>query len=226
MGLSNGDTHGPSASDLKAVIEAEKQGVPFVFWRDGERVQHILVLQPGSKEVTIGRRADQKISLPWDHEVSRIHALLDPAGDHWAVVDEGSSNGTHVNGSRIEGRRRLDDKDRMCFGSTTVTFRDPNAPDGNPSTTRHPPKPGLIEPSAGKRRVLIALCRPVHLGTSATPATNEEIAKEVDKTVDAVKANLREMYEAYGLDELPQNEKRAQLVKKIRESGMLRPHEF
>ena len=40
----------------------------------------------------------------------------------WVLVDDGlSSNGTFVNGERLNGTRRLDDGDTIRFGTTTVT---------------------------------------------------------------------------------------------------------
>jgi pSer/pThr/pTyr-binding forkhead associated (FHA) protein len=58
--------------------------------------------------VTIGRRATNDIPLPWDGDVSRVHAELACIGGDWIVCDEGMShNGTFVNGERVRGRRRL-----------------------------------------------------------------------------------------------------------------------
>ena len=58
---------------------------------------------------------------PWDSEVSRLHAQLEPVGRDWIVVDDGlSRNGTFVNGERVNGRRRLRDGDRLVFGETPV----------------------------------------------------------------------------------------------------------
>ena len=76
--------------------------------------------------VTIGRRAERDVALPWDTEVSRLHAQLEPVGRDWIVVDDGlSRNGTYVNGERVNGRKRLPDGDRLVFGETPSTFRAP-----------------------------------------------------------------------------------------------------
>ena len=77
-----------------------------------------------------------------------------------------------------------------------------------------------------QRKVLIALCRPVHASASATPATNRQIAEEVFLTVDAVKAHLRVLFDRYGLSQLAQNEKRARLVATVLEAGVLVPRDF
>ena len=77
-----------------------------------------------------------------------------------------------------------------------------------------------------QRKVLIALCRPVHESASATAATNRQIAEDVYLTVDAVKAHLRVLFDRYGLSDLPQNEKRARLVATVLDAGVLAPRDF
>ena len=216
------------AEDLMALNAAEREGVPFLYWKDADEVQHILMLPPGCGHVTIGRRTDQRVSLHWDREVSRIHALLDPAGEHWTLVDEGSSNGSFVNGDRVTNRRRLEDKDRMCFGETGVNFRDPEPPEGSPSTTRAPVgvSPSQISPEGTKRKVLIALTRPLVVSGAATPATNKQIGDELHLGEDSVKAHLRELYTIYTLQHLPQNEKRARLAAVVIASKVIAAHEY
>jgi DNA-binding NarL/FixJ family response regulator len=74
--------------------------------------------------------------------------------------------------------------------------------------------------------VLIALCRPVHASAFATPATNREIAEEIVLSVDAVKAQLRVLFERFGLESLPQNQKRARLAASTLVGGLLSPRDF
>jgi hypothetical protein len=62
-------------------------------------------------------------------------------------------------------------------------------------------------------RILAALCRPISEGSHfATPATNQEIADAVFLSVDAVKGHLRTLYRKFGIEDLPQSERRARLV--------------
>ncbi len=68
--------------------------------------------------------------------------------------------------------------------------------------------------------ILTALCRPIVAGNAyATPATNQEIAAEVFLGVDAVKGHLRTLYRKFGIEDLPQNQKRARLVELAIEGG-------
>jgi ATP/maltotriose-dependent transcriptional regulator MalT len=69
--------------------------------------------------------------------------------------------------------------------------------------------------------VLIALCRPYREASFATPATNQEIAAEVFLSVDAVKMHLRTLFGKFQLAELPQNQKRATLVERALQFGVI-----
>jgi hypothetical protein len=213
--------------ELQAQIEAERTGIPFLYWRDGDGEQRILMLPYDRPRVTIGRREQSDVALPFDLEVSRAHALLEPVGEEWTLVDDGlSRNGSFVNGGRIRGRQRLHDRDRMCFGATHVVFREPVGPEGSDSTARAPGSPKTVPLTETQRKVLIALCRPVFESSSATPATNPQIAAEVYLSVDAVKAQLRVLFDRFGLGELPQNEKRGRLVAIVLHDGVLVARDF
>jgi Protein of unknown function (DUF3662)/FHA domain len=56
-----------------------------------------------------------------DLNVSRRHAELRQEGATYWIVDLGSTNGTIVNGKRVE-RERLRDGDRITLGSTEIVF--------------------------------------------------------------------------------------------------------
>ena len=224
------DTHesvAPTAADLKAVIEAERTGLAFVHWRTDRGLQELRVLSPERARLTIGRRPDSDLPLSWDTEVSRAHALLELLGGQWTVLDDGlSRNGTFVNGSRVYGRKPLHDRDRLCCGETALVFRAPADPDNGASTARAPGKGSGVPLSETQRKILIALCRPVHESTSATPATNRQIADEVFLSVDAVKAHLRVLFDRFGAAELAQNEKRARLAAQVLMDRVVQPSEF
>jgi DNA-binding CsgD family transcriptional regulator len=221
------ETRAPSPRELQALIEAERRGVPFVYWRDGAGAQHILMLEGGGARVTIGRRDQSDIALTWDAEVSRAHALLEPVGVEWTIVDDGlSRNGSYVNGSRVWGRQRLHDRDRMCFGNTVLVYRDGAGAYGSDSTARADEAAAATALTDTQRRVLIALCRPIVNAQAASPATNPQIAADIYLSVDAVKAHLRILFERFGLSDLPQNEKRSRLVSLVLSQGVLTPRDF
>src|SRR5690349_25147491 len=110
---------------LKEIIAAEAAGVPFLHWLDADGEQHLLMLTDDRPRVTIGRRPHCDVPLSWDQEVPREHALLEPAGEDWTLVDDGlSRNGSFVNGAQIRGPHRLSARDRPRCGVTSVTFRE------------------------------------------------------------------------------------------------------
>ncbi len=71
--------------------------------------------------VTIGRLPDCTIALP-DANVSRKHTEVHHRGNAFVIVDLGSTNGTKINGTRIDGERTLADGDIVSVGSTHLRF--------------------------------------------------------------------------------------------------------
>src|ERR1700722_15736326 len=115
-----------SVSDLKARVDAERRGQPFLLFRDADDRQQVFYLEPGLAAASVGRRPPSELLLDWDDQVSRLHAQFEPLEGGWEVVDDGlSPNGTLVNEERVSGRRRLRDGDTLRFGATTITFRSP-----------------------------------------------------------------------------------------------------
>ena len=214
--------HQATAAELKARIEAERSGAPFVVLYDGDSDQRLVALSGPAERLSIGRAHDAAICLAWDSQVSRLHAELVRVGEHWLIADEGlSRNGTYVNNERISGRRRLADRDVVRIGLTQLLYRSPVART-DPSTVlgEGAEVAGSITPA--QRRVLVALCRPFAGGaTYATPATNPQIADELFLTVAAVKTHLRGLFQAFDIEALPQQEKRHRLVALAFSSGVI-----
>jgi DNA-binding SARP family transcriptional activator len=72
--------------------------------------------------VRVGRTPDCDIVLN-DPDVSRRHAEVLRHGADWAVRDLGSTNGTRVDGRRVQGVVALRDGARMTVGSTEIRYR-------------------------------------------------------------------------------------------------------
>jgi pSer/pThr/pTyr-binding forkhead associated (FHA) protein len=215
--------HASSAMEIKERLAAERSGAAFLVLRDDEGRQRIFPV--GEERVTVGRGPGADLRLEWDDEVSRVHAELERVGEAWAVSDDGlSRNGTYCNEQRVRGRRRLSDGDQLRFGRTRVAFRAPAVHDGE-TTAMAPETPGVAL-SDTQRRVLVALCRPLRDNPYATPATNQQIAGEVFLGVDAVKVHLRALYRKLGIEDLPQNRKRARLVELALHHGLVDEREL
>jgi hypothetical protein len=74
----------------------------------------------GEHAISVGRMPDCNLVLA-DPNVSRNHAEIRPSGDRFVVVDLGSTNGTRVNGVRVD-ERVLQDGDEISFGNTRIRF--------------------------------------------------------------------------------------------------------
>src|SRR5215211_133503 len=174
-----------SPAELKAVIEAERAGTPFVVFRDAGETQQLRVLDPGRERLTVGR----------------------------------SRKGTYLNGERSAGRRRLCDGDVVRFGKTVATFREP----ADTKSAETEVAADAFDPASlsdAQRRVLVALCRPFRDASGyVTPATNQQVADELFLSVDAVKTHLRTLFGKFGIEDLPQNQKRVRLVEMALKSG-------
>ncbi len=71
--------------------------------------------------VTVGRHPDNLLPLALD-SVSRYHARLTRLDDQWVLTDLHSSNGTFINGNRIDAPQPLHDGDTITFGKANFTF--------------------------------------------------------------------------------------------------------
>jgi pSer/pThr/pTyr-binding forkhead associated (FHA) protein len=216
-----------SAPELKAQIEAERGGRPFLVFRDGEGAQRIVVVEAGTSELWVGRGGSADLRLDWDEEVSALHAQIEVVRDECTLLNDGlSRNGSFVGEQRVDGRRRLRDGDVLRFGRTAVLFRRPGE-DAPEATVAASEVPAAATVSPGQRRVLLALCRPYKESAAfATPATNQAIAEELHLSVDAVKTHMRALFEKLGVEDLPQNRKRAALVERALQSGIVTRREL
>jgi hypothetical protein len=219
------EPHASSPAELKARIEAERRGDPFLLYRDGEGAQRIVALTAARPRLYIGRHESSDVAVPWDTEVSRLHADLECINGVWTIVDDGRSrNGSFLNGERLHGRRTLSDGDVITIGRTRLAFVSPSQP-AFPSTAAAVGEPGPAV-TAAQRRVLVALCRPLAAGRLAVPPSNRDLADELSVSVDTVKSHLHALFESFGLDDFPQHHKRAALARAALERGVISEREL
>jgi pSer/pThr/pTyr-binding forkhead associated (FHA) protein len=221
------DPQATSASELKAQIEAERGGRPFLVFRDGNGEQRIVVVEEDASALWVGRGDSADLRLEWDDEVSALHAQIEVVRDECTLLDDGlSRNGSFVGEERVDGRRHLRDGDTLRFGRTRVLYRRPDraAPEAT-AVASEVPTAATVSP--GQRRVLLALCRPFkNEAQFATPATNQAIAEELHLSVDAVKTHMRALFEKLEIEDLPQNRKRVALVERALQSGVVNRREL
>jgi pSer/pThr/pTyr-binding forkhead associated (FHA) protein len=218
----------PSAPDLKAQIEAEREGRPFLVFRDGGDEQRIVAFGAGASELWVGRGQSADVRLEWDEEVSGLHAQIELVGEECTLVDDGlSRNGSFVNEERVHGRRHLRDGDSLRFGRTLVLYRRPGSGTRAEETAIATDTPAAATISPAQRKVLLALCRPYKDGANfAMPATNQQIGAELHLSVDAVKTHMRALFEKLEVGDLPQNRKRVALVERALQTGIVSAREL
>lgn len=195
---------------------------PRLQYEGSDGVRREVSLSIERQRYTVGRSDRADIAFPGDHEVSRLHAAIEWLGTHWTVVDDGlSRNGTYVNGDRLTGRRSLRHGDAIRIGTSLLTFHDFSGI-GDEATRVAAQMPDTRPLTDTQRNVLIALCRPYkHNATFANPSSNQHIANEIYLSVDAVKTHLRVLFAKFGVEDLPQNQKRVRLAERALQSGVI-----
>ncbi|MGD8626421.1 MAG: FHA domain-containing serine/threonine-protein kinase [Anaerolineae bacterium] len=108
-----------------------------------EREMVLMLLSPGGREfpvyrgsVTVGRDAANGIVIA-NHQVSRHHAQIRCGREGCQIVDQGSTNGTSVNGALIPARQPhpLRPGDVLAFGPVSLLVTQPSAPSPGGSQT-------------------------------------------------------------------------------------------
>jgi hypothetical protein len=93
-------------------------------------VVHSAVLDEGteftldSSAVTIGRASQNTVSIDGDEFASARHARIEPRRDGVWVSDAGSTNGTYVNGVRLDRPRKLVNGDVVRAGETELRYEE------------------------------------------------------------------------------------------------------
>jgi hypothetical protein len=75
----------------------------------------------GPAGVTLGRSRQCDVMVD-DPNVSRTHAEVRPRGGSWVLSDLGSTNGSRLNGHRLDGPEVLKAGDEIELGTTVLTF--------------------------------------------------------------------------------------------------------
>ena len=80
------------------------------------------VFELDSSALTIGRGGQNDVPLEDDEFASARHARFEPRRDGVWVQDRGSTNGTYVNGARLDRPRRLTAGDVVRVGETDFRY--------------------------------------------------------------------------------------------------------
>jgi hypothetical protein len=99
------------------------------------------------------------------------HALihLKTETDYW-LSDLGSSNGTYLNGRRLEKPARLYERDEISVGPHRLTFRQPKGPH-RAAVDATITEPTICEPCADRCLAAVGSTRVAHPGGTSLPPT-------------------------------------------------------
>jgi hypothetical protein len=180
--------------------------------------------------VTLGRRPEADVCLPWDPGISRLHAELIHRAGEWMIADDGlSQNGTLVNGLPVEGRRRLRDGDLITIGGTSLTFCEPDADadgggqgqDADVTMSLPEMRPALTY-SEQQQRILRELCRPLcQDGEGVQPASDPAIGDLLALDHRVVARELDAVAYSFGYSELAIDERRLRTALTALRSGLV-----
>ena len=117
------------------------QSTPYLTDESGQ--EHTLEVNP----TRIGRGVENEIVIV-SKLSSREHAVIRREGRRSFIADMDSTNGTFLNGERVQGSIPLRDGDQLIIGGLKFTFHDPEM------TSRETPFPELdVNLSAGEIRL-------------------------------------------------------------------------
>lgn len=77
-----------------------------------------------SDVTTIGRSTDNVVTLSYDKEISRRHAIVKREDDQFTIFDQNSLNGTFVNNERISEPRTLTHSDVVMVGVSYLEYQE------------------------------------------------------------------------------------------------------
>jgi len=216
----------PTPEEQKARKAAERRGAPFLVYRDDKGAQKIVELDENARTLTVGRRFEADIALPWDREVSRLHAQFEFKAGEWTVDDDGwSQNGTFVNEMRLDGQRRLQDGDIIRCGQTNIAFVHTRNMSVEMTLV-----PGELSAtprfSMQQQQILRELCSPLlGDGEGVSPLADDEIAERLGTDQKTVTTELEHLARQFGLSEMPFFERRAEIAMLALRSGLVKADE-
>jgi len=112
---------GPSSAGVQHVSRPRRRAGRLVVVKSpdleqGER------FELDSAQLTIGRGGQTDIAIDTDEYASARHARFEPRKDGVWVQDLGSTNGTYLNGAKLDQPRRLAAGDIVRVGETDLRF--------------------------------------------------------------------------------------------------------
>ena len=177
---------------MEREVQKAQKIVPVPTLHFGEGALAGRVVRLDRDVATLGRREDNAYVVP-DPRVSRVHAEVRREASAVIITDLGSSAGTKINGTTLEGPRVLRHGDKVSFGPVTASFEDPAAASEADDATIVFDVPEVeTGPHLSPRQEQV-------LELMAGGMTNSEIGEQLGVTERTVKAYAQELYDKLGV---------------------------
>jgi hypothetical protein len=132
--------HDGTAANMSSASDVANLTQPTLIVRGGDSMRVRLALDSSRSSWTVGSAADRDLSIEHDG-VDANHAILLREGSIWTLCDRQSTNGSYVNGERIDSANIVSG-DVLRLGSVDCLFVCPT--DNILSATPTPPVTGAI----------------------------------------------------------------------------------
>jgi len=103
-------------------LDPTRAGAPKFGFEELEETGDVAFHEIVTEIFRIGRDHDSNLVIRGDTKTSRRHAHVQRKGLKFFIADDGSSNGTKVNGKKIDGEHELQSGDIVVIGSHTFKF--------------------------------------------------------------------------------------------------------
>jgi hypothetical protein len=116
-GASENDRTSTTADATEPVVFADM----FAVLREEAHQYRVLALGSGTQRLAAGRAKDCQLCIQ-HKSVSKLHAIVEQNGDGIFVSDQGSRNGTWLNGKKLEPKQKakVASGDRIQLGTVAV----------------------------------------------------------------------------------------------------------
>lgn len=101
--------------------QRDAEGVLFLFSRSGNSSSWSFFPAAGRTRISIGRGDECDLTLRHPC-ISKVHAVIEKNGANWFITDNHSANGIVINGSLLEGRCQLYEKDVILLAGARLVF--------------------------------------------------------------------------------------------------------
>jgi pilus assembly protein CpaF len=165
-----------------------------------------------SREICVGRAEENDICLP-RRNISKQHTRIALEDGAVVVRDLESTNGTWVNGNRLEGPQPVLPSDRIVIGDFTLAVEAPGAP-----------VPARREPAAASPQAAGAVAPPTPERAAGAESYGQTLRLVHDRLIEAL--DLRRLdLDALGSDELREKAEAQvrQIVARMDQGGELDP---